>query len=72
MKSWKKIVVIFILILKRITFLTSIYLSSTRVDKNKLDINNSGNINDSKIDSRIANLLSSIKNISSRVRFCYF
>lgn len=68
-KSLNKIVASLTLILKTTVLSIPAYLARTRTDENKFGIDGSGSINGSRIDNRIANLLSSTKKISSGVGF---
>lgn len=58
--------------LKIITLSILDCLSHIKFNKNKLNINSSSSIDSSKINNKIANLLSNIKKMDSQVNFLNF
>lgn len=68
-KSFSKIAVLYILILKTITPLTWGYLIQFMSNKNELDTNVNNRVSSSKIDNKNENLSSNIKKISFKIGF---
>ena len=71
-KNFSKIAILFLLILKKIALLALAKPNCTKVYKNEMDTDNNNNINDNKINNKIANLLNNIKKIIFKASFLFF